>query len=270
MVSKTLIVIPVYNGELFIKKTIESCLNQTITTEIWVVDNLSTDSTREIIAPYTKKFSNVKLIENKKNYGRVGNWNKCLDLFMESNYEYIKYVFCGDEIFEDCISESERCFAIDPEIGAIAFPYEFKHRNGKVSVSTEEKYANKLLCSKEITTLNLAGGMLLGAIICNVYSKKHIQNHRFDNDEISKAGFDILVLEKSKAFYLDKVLARFNHEAHQTFDRAHSSFVYLEFSYIKLKHLERISRTSNMFTDQECKIIEQKIIRNCIRQQLPL
>ena len=82
--TKTLIMIPVYNAEEFIVRTLESCIDQTLLTEIWVVDNCSTDNTQGIVKSYEKKETRVRLIINNQNYGRVGNWNRCLDLFMHS------------------------------------------------------------------------------------------------------------------------------------------------------------------------------------------
>jgi glycosyltransferase involved in cell wall biosynthesis len=265
--SKTLIMIPVYNAEEFIEKTLKSCLKQTLRTEIWVVDNCSTDKTQMIVKNHEKEDTRVKLIVNNKNYGRTGNWNRCLDIFMDSEYEYIKYVFSGDEIMPQCIEESEKAFNIDDDIGAIAFPYEFIDLNGKVTIPRHEKYSNTLLNSKDITRINLSEGMLLGAIICNVYAKKAINKYRFDENSISKARFDIQVLENSKAYYLDKVLAKFNLDAHRTFNEADSPYGYLEFSFIEIKEHNRISKTDK-FTKLENENMEQKIILNCIKHQL--
>ena len=48
--SKIVIVIPAFNAEKYLKRSIESCLNQTVSTEIWVVDNCSDDKT--VVASY--------------------------------------------------------------------------------------------------------------------------------------------------------------------------------------------------------------------------
>lgn len=265
--TKTLIMIPVYNAEEFIVRTLESCLDQTLLTEIWVVDNCSTDNTQGIVKSYEKKETRVRLIINNQNYGRVGNWNRCLDLFMHSEYEFLKFVFSGDEILPTCIQECENAFNIDNDIGAIAFPYEYINLKGKVTVARHKKYANTLFNSKEITRINLSEGMLLGAIICNVYAKKAIKKYRFDENSISKAKFDIQILENSKAYYLDSILAKFNLDAHRTFDAANSSYGYLEFSFIEIKEHNRIAKT-NKFTKLENEQMEQKIILNCIKHQL--
>ena len=265
--SKTLIAIPLFNAEKFVERTLNSCLNQTLPSEIWVVDNCSTDRTKDIVKDYAKDNSLVKLIINDKNHGRVGNWNKCLDLFMESEYQYIKYVFSGDEILPRCIEESERAFAIDGEIGAVGFPYVFKNTDGSSSISRHDECPNKLFTAKEITYKNLAEGGLLGAIICNVYAKKAIRNLRFDETNLGKLKFDTELLEKSKAYYLDKVLANFNLDSHNTFYTMSNFHTYMEFSEVLAKEFLRISKTE-MFNDKEKEEIEQKIIINSVNSQL--
>tara|TARA_A100001388_G_scaffold101477_1_gene73953 strand:+ start:16906 stop:17826 length:921 start_codon:yes stop_codon:yes gene_type:complete len=266
-ISKTLIAIPLYNAEEFVERTLDSCLNQTLPSEIWVVDNCSTDRTTDIVRKYQKDNSLIKLIVNDKNYGRVGNWNRCLDLFTESEFQYIKYVFSGDEILPTCIEESERAFSIDDEIGVVAFPYMFINRDGSSSIARHDECPNKLFTPKEITYKNLAEGGLLGAIICNVYAKKAIRNFRFDEANLGKLKFDTEVLEKSKAYYLDKVLANFNLDSHNTFYTMSNFHTYLEFSEVIAKEFLRISKTE-MFSDKEKEKIQQKIIINTVNDQL--
>lgn len=63
------VIIPVYNGEKYIKEAIESVLNQTLLPDnIFVVNDGSTDRTQEIIDGY-KKFSVPVICINKKNGG---------------------------------------------------------------------------------------------------------------------------------------------------------------------------------------------------------
>ena len=268
-ISKTLIVIPVYNGVNFISRSLESCLKQSVPTDICVVDNNSTDGTPIILKEFAQKYNQITIVNNDTNCGRMANWNRCIDYFMDNKkYEYLKFVFCGDEIFEDCIAESEKAFKIDNEIGAIAFPYEFFHKNGRVSISRHSEYSNQIFDPKEITKINLCEGQLLGAIICNVYAKHAIRNFRFDTNFISKSKFDIHVLEDKKAYYLDKILARFNLDCHNTFNLANSPYVKTEFSYIELKELHRISQ-KDTFTINEVNYIEQKIVFNTILRLIP-
>jgi len=64
------VIMPVYNGEKFLRDSIESILNQTYKNfEFIIVDDGSTDNSVRIIKEYQKKDKRIKLIENKKNLG---------------------------------------------------------------------------------------------------------------------------------------------------------------------------------------------------------
>ncbi|MDR2622995.1 MAG: glycosyltransferase [Methanobrevibacter sp.] len=66
------VIIPTYNCENSINRAINSVINQTIgfeEIEIIIVDNKSTDSTRDIINEYASKYDNIIPIFLKKNSG---------------------------------------------------------------------------------------------------------------------------------------------------------------------------------------------------------
>ena len=66
--------IPVYNGEKFIRKCIESVLQQTNKNfELIISDNASTDSTRKICEEYLNKDNRIIFVRQDKNMG--GGWN---------------------------------------------------------------------------------------------------------------------------------------------------------------------------------------------------
>jgi glycosyltransferase involved in cell wall biosynthesis len=68
------IIIPTYNGEKYIKETIDSCLSQTYKElEIIVIDDCSNDSTVKILKEYGNK---INLYLNKTNQGISKNINK--------------------------------------------------------------------------------------------------------------------------------------------------------------------------------------------------
>lgn len=64
------VITPAYNAERFIEDAINSVLRQTYTHwEMIIVDDCSTDRTREIIKLYLRKDTRIKLIELKNNSG---------------------------------------------------------------------------------------------------------------------------------------------------------------------------------------------------------
>ena len=76
---KVSIIIPVYNGEKFIRKTISSCLNQTVyeQIEVIVIDDCSSDKSLEILEEFGNK---IRFFKNEKNKGIIHSVNRGLDL----------------------------------------------------------------------------------------------------------------------------------------------------------------------------------------------
>lgn len=71
------IAMPVYNAEKYIKKTIESVLNQTYTNfELILINDASKDRSKEIIHSFSD--SRIRYIENPENLGIVKTRNKCI------------------------------------------------------------------------------------------------------------------------------------------------------------------------------------------------
>ena len=62
------VILPTYNGEKYIKQSIDSVLWQTYTDwELIIIDDCSTDNTCNIIDGYAAKDNRIKVIHNKKN-----------------------------------------------------------------------------------------------------------------------------------------------------------------------------------------------------------
>lgn len=62
------IVIPCRNEENYIGECLDSFINQTYPKELYevlVCDGFSDDKTREIVEEYSKKYSNIKLLDNE-------------------------------------------------------------------------------------------------------------------------------------------------------------------------------------------------------------
>lgn len=65
---KISIILPTYNGEKYIQKSIESIINQNFTDwELIIVDDCSKDNTPFIVDEYAKKDPRIKVIHNKNN-----------------------------------------------------------------------------------------------------------------------------------------------------------------------------------------------------------
>ena len=69
------VIMPVYNGEKYIGKAIESVLAQKVPTELLVIDDCSSDKTELTVMKYMDS-GNIRYIRNKENMGaaRSRNW----------------------------------------------------------------------------------------------------------------------------------------------------------------------------------------------------
>ena len=77
---KVSIGMPVYNGEQFLHKRIDSLLAQTFQNcELIISDNASTDSTPSICNEYSKKDKRIRYFRQERNMGVIWNFNFVLD-----------------------------------------------------------------------------------------------------------------------------------------------------------------------------------------------
>jgi len=93
--------IPVYNGEKFIRETLESVAKQTLRPDrLVVLDNCSTDRTENIV----KDFQPIKCewVRNPTNLGLFGNCNRALEFAPQTNYLHL---LCADDLIEPAFYE---------------------------------------------------------------------------------------------------------------------------------------------------------------------
>lgn len=79
MQHKVSVVMATYNGEKFIRKQLESIINQTVKAdEIIIIDDNSSDSTVKIIDEFSKINDSIKYIKNENNIGINNNFQKAI------------------------------------------------------------------------------------------------------------------------------------------------------------------------------------------------
>ena len=90
---KVSIIVPVYKSEKYIKKCIDSLVNQSLKDiEIICVNDGSPDNSLDILLEYSKKYNNIIII-NKKN---EGVWKARLDGIKKASGEYIGFLDSDD------------------------------------------------------------------------------------------------------------------------------------------------------------------------------
>lgn len=93
---KVSVIVPVYNTEKYLKKCLDSLVNQTLDDiEIIVINDCSPDNAKKILSEYEKKYKNIKVIHNKTNKGIGYNRNLGIE---KASGKYIAFVDSDDYV----------------------------------------------------------------------------------------------------------------------------------------------------------------------------
>lgn len=96
------VIIPTYNRADLIQKTIESVLNQTYKKfEIIVVDNSSTDNTREVLTPLIEQ-GKINFVQNSRNYERSKSRNIGMEL---AKGDFVTFLDSDDLMGPNCLQD---------------------------------------------------------------------------------------------------------------------------------------------------------------------
>lgn len=110
---KVTVLMPVYNGEQYLKDAIESILTQTFTDfEFLIIDDGSLDRSVEIISSYDDP--RINLIHNGKNLGLINTLNKGLKL---SRGQYVARMDCDDISLPDRLNRQVAFMDSNPHVG---------------------------------------------------------------------------------------------------------------------------------------------------------
>ena len=113
--SDVTVLLPVYNGERFLRKAIESILNQTFSDfELLIIDDGSSDSTLNIIQSYSDP--RIRLFQNNKNLGLIATLNKGLSL---AKGKYIARMDADDISHPSRLAKQFAYLSRHPEVGVL-------------------------------------------------------------------------------------------------------------------------------------------------------
>lgn len=113
------VVTPVFNGEQYIRECIESARAQTYRHwEFLVVDNCSTDHTREIAQSYARLDERIRVHRNEARLDMLDNWNHALRLISPAS-KYCKVLHADDMLFPNCVEQMVALGEAHPSAGII-------------------------------------------------------------------------------------------------------------------------------------------------------
>ncbi|MBC8243708.1 MAG: glycosyltransferase [Verrucomicrobia bacterium] len=166
--ARIISVIPVYNGERFIRATLDSVAAQTLRPDrVIVLDDASTDDTAQLVETY--EALTCELIRGEKNEGLFCNFNKALGYAEEC--DFLHYL-CADDVLLPGFME--RMIDALADAPAPSFSYclpEFIDKDGKRLESPKPKRsqpravsANALLAQHSECDSLMLGGIVLKSL----------------------------------------------------------------------------------------------------------
>ncbi|MGH7232439.1 MAG: glycosyltransferase family 2 protein, partial [Nitrospiraceae bacterium] len=110
---------PVYNGEKYLAECIESVLAQTYQNwEYCILNNRSTDSSREIAEAYAKKDQRISVRDTSELLNHLANHNLGL-CQIPAGSRYCKVVHADDWLFPECLTKMVEIAESNPKISLV-------------------------------------------------------------------------------------------------------------------------------------------------------
>lgn len=186
---KVSVIVPVYNTEKYLRKCIESLVNQTLEDiEIVIINDGSKDSSEDIIKEYIKRYPDKFVYRYQENSGQAVARNKALDL---CNGEYIGFLdsddFVREEMFERMYNK-----AVEANADYVACGYTDLTYEGEKEIELQHYVASKVA----LKTKDMYSGALVSPFL-----------HLYKTDIVKKAQvkFPEGVIYEDTAFYLNLI-----------------------------------------------------------------
>lgn len=146
--EKVSVIVPVYNGEEYLRRCLDSIVKQTYKElEIILVNDGSKDNSLKIMEEYAKKDKRIIIID-KKNEGVSVARNTGIK---KATGKYVTFVDCDDYLDLDMINKLYKAI-IKENVQIVRCNYKVHYRdNVKIDYGDLSRYANKLLDKDDIS-----------------------------------------------------------------------------------------------------------------------
>ncbi len=186
------IIIPVYNAENTIKRTLNSIYNCLSLTEdnfeVIIIDDCSTDSTIDIIQSYQKGHPNITIIRQHRNMRQGAARNRGID---EAEGEWITFVD-ADDCLEQGINKA-LTDAIQKKCDIVAFDYTIQHINGQIEtmhlfercidICSGKQFMNNYIDNR-INARGTPWGYIFNSIFLKNQRQKFIENRIYEDADV--------------------------------------------------------------------------------------
>lgn len=159
------VVIPSHNRVSFLKKAIETVLNQTWgNIEIIVVNDASTDATKYFLENISKKDKRIRYVNNSKSLGGAGSRNVGLAL---ANGLYVAFLDDDDLWDKDKLEKQLNLLKQNKEASAVSCSFTEEYPSGKTKV----RLVKPLSSVQEILKSNKLGGSSMCFALKSTFEK---------------------------------------------------------------------------------------------------
>lgn len=170
------VIIPVYNSKSYLDCCLESVISQTFKDlEIIIVNDGSSDGSKEICEKYAKKDSRIKLI-NQENQGVSAARNKGLDV---AQGEYIGFLDSDDFIKHDMYEKLYKLITENKADISVCAVEEIDAYGEKKISNKDSKYKTFIFDTKEAVECILSGKFLTMYSVNKLYRRELFENIRY-------------------------------------------------------------------------------------------
>jgi glycosyltransferase involved in cell wall biosynthesis len=148
------VVLPVYNGQKYLRESIESVLRQTFGDwELVIVDNRSTDETSSISRQYAGQDPRIRFIRCEEFVDVHANHNRALQA-IDSHSQYVKVLHADDWLYPECLA---RKVAVADEHPSASLVSSYRLQGTKVLHDGFFPYTQNFIDGKEALRKSLLG-----------------------------------------------------------------------------------------------------------------
>jgi glycosyltransferase involved in cell wall biosynthesis len=267
---KVSICLPVYNGENYLAKAIESALAQTFGDfELLIANDCSTDQTQQIIDNYVKKDKRIKSWINEKNLKLFGNYNACME---RASGEFIK-LFAHDDLFDPTLLQRMLdVFAKHPNLSLVTSARCWIDADGKRIEADSERAAQIMRPFEQDTQLTAAEAITgtmkeltnwLGEPSSQMFRKAHADGGYDTNfKQIGDLELSYRLLQHGDYYFIADELCFFrSHQESWSTGRMLDLTAYLDWFLLGSKYNQYLAQTG-LTSDEYCLKVIRLIASN--------
>ena len=209
---KISVILPVYNSEMIISRTIESVINQTYKNiELIIINDGSTDNSGNICKEFANKYNLIHYIEvinkgvsNARNLG-----------IQNASGDYIMFIDSDDEYYSNTVEKVVQELNKNPKLEQIVFSYDRIHINtDKIKKMITEKINIVDGKNKNIFIEKLQKACLFNQIWNKAFKRDLLIDNNIKFDTTISSGedykFNIQYIDLvENALYIDEILYKY-------------------------------------------------------------